>query len=81
MAKSKKNAFEVISAEDMLNRVEKCNEKIRELQSKKGQDWKWQEEMILLGSDVKSLFPSLSAERTGQAVRKQFEKSEITWKT
>ena len=36
--------------------------------------------MILLGSDVKSLFPSMSAEETGKSVRKQFEKSSIEWK-
>ena len=79
VAQSKEEPFEVISAEDMLNRVYKCNDKIKELQAKKGPDWKWQEELILLGSDVKSLFPSLSAEKTGRAVRSQFEKSDITW--
>ena len=44
-----------------------------------GENWNWQEEMILLGSDVKSLFPSMSAQMTGKCVREQFEKSPIDW--
>ena len=34
---------------------------------------------MLLGTDVKALFPSLSAQRTGKAVRQQVEKSLIKW--
>ena len=34
---------------------------------------------MLIGTDVKSLFPSLSATRTGQSVRKQIAKSNIKW--
>ena len=32
-----------------------------------------------MGTDVVSLFPSLSAERTGAAIRKQVEKSSMLW--
>ena len=71
--------FEVISSEDMLSRVAVCNEKLKIMQTQRGSDWKWTNEFILLGSDVKSLFPSLSAKRTGEAVRIQFAKSEINW--
>ena len=43
-------------------------------------DWKWFDDLILLGSDVKSLFPSLSAKETGKAVRNQIMKSKIEWR-
>ena len=42
-------------------------------------EWNWKDDYIILGSDVCSLFPSLSAERTCMAVRKQIEKSKISW--
>ena len=69
VAKSIATPFEVISSEDMLSRVHKCNEKLRKLQVDNGEGWKLEEEMILLGTDVKSLFPSLSAKMTGRCVR------------
>ena len=37
--------------------------------------WRWTDEYIVLGTDVCSLFPSLSAEKTSKAVRNQFVKS------
>ena len=49
------------------------------MQTEKGKEWKLCDEMILLGSDVKALFPSLSAEMTGKCVREQFKKSTIEW--
>jgi len=42
-------------------------------------EYNWQSEYMLLGTDVKSLFPSLSANLTGKAVRKQISKSPIHW--
>ena len=42
-------------------------------------DYDWRSDYMLLGTDVVSLFPSLSAEKTGWAVRKQAEKSDIQW--
>ena len=77
VANAKESPFEVISSEDMLSRVTECNRKLEKMRTKLGENWKWKEEMILLGSDVKSLFPSMSAELTGKAVRNQFEKSPI----
>ena len=71
--------FEVVSSEDMLSRVAGCNQKLKEMKTQRGQDWDWTDEYILIGTDVQSLFPSLSAERTGLAVREQFEKSIINW--
>jgi len=57
----------------------KCKEKLRRMQQEKGENWKLEEEMILLGTDVKSLFPSLSAKMTGRCVRKQFAKTSVDW--
>jgi len=81
VANAVRNPFEVISSEDLLSRVSDCNEKLKEKRKEKEnvEDWDWTSEFILLGSDVKSLFPSLSAKYSGIAVREQFEKSEITW--
>ena len=73
------NPFEVISSEDMLSRIVESNKKLEVMKAEKGENWDWREEMVLLGSDVKSLFPSLSAFQTGKAVRRQFEKSPINW--
>ena len=73
------NPFEVISSEDLLSRIYVCNNKIKRMQTEKGKEWKLCDEMILLGSDVKALFPSLSAEMTGKCVREQFKKSTIEW--
>ena len=42
-------------------------------------NWDWKEENVLIGSDVVSLFPSLSAENTAKAVKNQILKSSITW--
>ena len=46
----------------------------------KEQNWHWYDDYIILGTDVCSLFPSLTADRTSIAVRKQVEKSVIEWK-
>jgi len=70
--------FEIVSSEDLLAEIEIFN---RELKRKleDNPDYDWREEFILLGTDVKALFPSLSAEKTGKAVRQQVEKSLIVW--
>ena len=39
----------------------------------------WETDYMMIGTDVKSLFPSLSALKTGESVRKQFSKSNIKW--
>ena len=63
----------------MLSRVYECNDKISKMQADNGEQWSLNDEMILLGSDVKSLFPSMSAEMTGKCLRRQFSKSPIEW--
>ena len=64
--------YEVISSEDMLSRVEVFNgwvENMNEKKKKENINWDWRDEWILIGSDVVSLFPSLTADRTAKAVR------------
>ena len=62
----------------MLAQFERFNEEIEE-KLKKNPNYDWREKFLLLGTDVISLFPSLSAENTASAVRKQAEKASITW--
>ena len=75
---SVKEPFEIISAEDLLARVDEFNREIAK-ERRQNPDYDWREEFILLGTDVKALFPSMSAERSGRAVRQQVEKSKIVW--
>ena len=65
--------LEVISSEDLLSRIEKFNGWVAK------QETDWRESYMLLGSNVTALFPSLTKERTAQAVNRQAKKSEITW--
>ena len=78
VAMSVEKPYEVVSAEDMMSRIYECNEKIKVLKSTNA-NWDWREEMLLIGTDVQSLFPSLSAKNTGIAVREQFAKSKVIW--
>ena len=71
--------FESVTSEDMLRRVTSCNNELEKMKREKGEHWKWKYEIILIGTDVKSLFLSLSANLTGKAAREQFSKSTITW--
>ena len=110
IAKAVKEPYEVISTEDMLNRVEKCKkildkmrkEKDLSLKSSTSEDgvecsnknilndksikpnddksWDWRDELLLLGTDVTALFPSLSAKNAAKALRSQLEKSNIEWR-
>ena len=79
VAMSIEDPYEVVSSEDMLSRIYDCNEKIEKLRENCPANWDWKDELILIGTDVQSLFPSLSAKNTGKAVRNQFAKSSITW--
>ena len=78
IANSVEHPYEVISSEDLLSRFEQFNcEVAKEIEI--DADYDWRKEWQLIGSDVVSLFPSLSADRTALAVRKQAEKSPIKW--
>ena len=70
--------FEVISSEDMLAEISEFNDKVKR-EIEKDENYDWRDEYVLLGTDVISLFPSMSAERTGEAIRKQVERSSIKW--
>jgi len=76
---SVKDPFEVISSCDMLSRVEDFNELIKRKKIEKGESWDWRNDYVLLGSDVKALFPSLSADNTSRIIRKQAEKIQMNW--
>ena len=75
---SKVDPFEVISSEDMLHQFEVfVKEVASELEENK--DYDWRNNWMVMGSDVKSLFPSLTKEKTAKAVRAQAEKNDIKW--
>ena len=71
--------FEVISSEDLLARISEFNRDITE-KIKEDKEYDWRDKYVLLGTDVVSLFPSMSAEKTGEAVRKQAEKTSMRWR-
>ena len=78
LCQSMREPFEIISSEDLLARIEGFNREIAaKLEIEPSYDWR--NKYLLLGTDVKALFPSLSAKRTGRAVREQAEKSLIEW--
>ena len=79
VAMSIEEPYEVVSAGDMLSRIYACNKAIEKLMNENTANYDWREELILLGTDVQSLFPSLSARNTGIAVREQFAKLKVTW--
>jgi hypothetical protein len=80
VANSVEDPYEVVSAEDMLARIEDCNKEMRilvEEKKERGEDTSIEEDLIILGSDVVALFPNLTSKRTGKKVRGQVEKSEL----
>ena len=71
IANSQKDVFEVISTEDFLYRVNQTNgdlertwERNGDLEIGENED----DEIVLIGADVKSLFPSMLADLTGRLV-------------
>ena len=78
LCQSVKDPFEIISSEDLLARIEEFNKEI-EVKIKEDENYDWRDKFILLGTDVKALFPSLSAEGASKAVREQVLKSKIVW--
>ena len=64
----------------MLSRIERFNELMKKNREEKkssgeNEDWDWREEWMLLGSDVVSLFPSMSAKNTARILKEQIRKS------
>ena len=70
LADSLEDRMEVISTEDYLNRLTECNRRL-------GQEWTEGEELVHIGADVKALFPSLSAQRSGRIVREVVLESDM----
>ena len=65
----------------MLSRVERFNEHVKiESIERQNPDWDWREHWMLIGRDVVSLFPSLSASNTARILREQVRKSPIKWR-
>ena len=73
------NPYEVISSEDLLARIEEFNIKVKEGIKENGETWDWRHKWMMIGSDVISLFPMLTAVNTAKAVRTQSMKSSIKW--
>ena len=71
--------YEVISSTDMLSRIEEFNSWVAKEKILRRENWDWRSEYVLFGSDVKALFPSLSADRTSKLVREMAEKIDMDW--
>ena len=71
--------LKVISSEELLGQITEFNKKIQEKLEEDG-DYDWRMEYVLLGTDVVGLFPIMSADWRGEALRRQLEASKITWK-
>ena len=83
VANSVIDAYEVISSEDLLAEVHECNRKVTEkikAKMQRGEEIDWEKELIMFGSDVVALFPSLTSENTGRIVRRQIQKSSMKFK-
>ena len=69
----------MISSEDMLSRIEIFNNRVKFERDKRGKNWDWRQHWTFIGSDVVSLFPSLTARNTARAIRRQTMKSDINF--
>ena len=74
LADCMKNPMEAISTEDMLAIVEDYNAKV--LSGFWGEDFD-PEELVLLGADVVSLFPSMDTTEVAREIRKELEETEL----
>ena len=73
------NPYEVISSEDLLARIELFNDKVAIKRKLHGPEWDWRQHWTMIGSDVVSLFPSLTAENTASDI--SFENIDTRWLT
>ena len=72
------DGYEVISSEDFLSRVNKANKELeKEWKKNEGLGKEIKEEIVLIGADVKALFPSMLARITGKAVGDAVRNSRI----
>ena len=75
---------EFLSTEDSLSMVDQLNDALAEAEEMMGTTM-MKEDLHIVGADVKSLYPSLDAHRTGEAVRKEIicssvEFMDLEWK-
>ena len=82
LADSEEENFEIISSEDLLYRARICNEMIRKDWESRQEDGDLEEmpEIVMIGADVKALFPSIMSRRTGRIVRKALLRSRLKFK-
>ena len=73
--------YEVISTEDMLARIQECNDRLLEDRKEKiqrGEELTAEdEELFVIANDVVALFPSMTSDMTGKIVRELVEDSEL----
>ena len=79
VANSQTDAFEVISTEDFLYRVNQTNKELERAWSRNKNlvGEREEDEIVLIGADVVGLFPNLLAEQTGRLVAKATRESDI----
>ena len=82
LADSEEENFEIISSEDLLYRVRICNEIIKKEWDEKTKTGELEDmpELVMIGADVKALFPSIKSRRTGRIVREAALRSRLKFK-
>ena len=82
LADSEEENFEIISTEDLLYRVRMCNEIIKKEWEEKTKTGEIEDmpEIVMVGADVKALFPSIKSRRTGRIVREAVLRSRLQFK-
>ena len=72
---------EVISSEDMLSRVHKCNKDLEMLRRSRLEEGKTlteeEEKIYVLGADIIGLFPNMTSVRTAKITRNEVTRSPI----
>ena len=77
--------IEVISGEELLNRVDRLN-KLIEMQEKRGDDKTDTDvlvklrDLVLTGSDAVALYPSMKREATALSIREEAMSTTVNWK-
>ena len=81
VANAVKDPCEVISSEDMLSRIHRCNkdlETLKQQRQEQGETLTEDEERIyVIGADVIALFPSMTSVRSARIAREEVVKSPI----
>ena len=79
VADMRKDPFAVVSGEDFLSRVNECNEMLRRERQERGEREDAcddeEDEIVIIGSDVSALFPSLESKLVGKVIREVMEQS------